>query len=61
MHIKKEIKLPGNEQVDREENLSQQFLNISHYTVLEDIPEILCEWWSRTKKDLRSFLKDEGF
>ena len=60
MNIKKEIKLPNNDQVDREENLSNRFLNISRYTLLEDIPEMLCEWWSGTEKDLQSFLKDEG-
>ena len=60
MHIKKKPELPNNPYLDKEENLSTQFLNISHYTLLDDIPEMLCEWWSATKKEVRTFIQDEG-
>lgn len=60
MNIKKEIMLPGNEYFDKEEKLSEQFLHISPYTLLESIPEMLSEWWASTQKDMHTFLEDNG-
>lgn len=60
MYQKRKLSLSDNPHFDREEQLSEQFLNISSYTLLDDIPEMLCEWWSSTKKDLHTFLVDEG-
>lgn len=61
MNIKKKSVLPNNLFVDTQEQLSNQFFNVSNYTILESIPEILCEWWSNTRKDIREFLDSEGF
>ena len=60
MNIKKELNLSANEYFERTESLSEGFLHISHYTLLDGVPEILSEWWSSTLKDMNSFLKDEG-
>lgn len=45
--------------VDRDDIVSRKFMNISSYTVLENIPEMLSEWWSNSGKDMKTFLKDE--
>ena len=55
MNVKKEINLPANQYVDRAEKLSDRFLNISCYTLLESIPEMLSEWWTASKQDIPSF------
>lgn len=39
--------------------LSKQYLNISYYTLLTSIPEMLSEWWSYSGKDVKNFIKDE--
>ena len=60
MNLKKKSDIPNNPYVDKEEQLTEQFFNVSHYTLMEDIPEMLCEWWSSTQKDITAFLADEG-
>ena len=42
-----------------ETSVSTRFLNVGAYSVLDNIPEFLCEWWSSTQKEMHTFLEDE--
>lgn len=45
--------------IDKSEQISRNFLNISRYTLFDNISEMISEWWSCSQKDIPTFLKDE--
>ena len=48
-----------NQKLDRLDHVSKKFVNKSPYDIFDNIPEILCEWWSNSGKDMRTFLEEK--
>lgn len=42
----------------KESNLEKKYVTFNVYSALSSIPEIMCEWWASSGKDINSFLKD---